>query len=91
MRLNKDFLLLWQGLLMSTLGVFLYNMLGLLWLVETVGSASLAGLFMLVGVFTAAFTLLAGVVADRYSRRNILVISDMASGITLLTLAALFF
>jgi MFS family permease len=91
MNLSRNFLLLWQGLTTSSLGTNLFSMVSVLWLMEVANSASLVGLLMLaLGISTAVFTPIGGVLADRFSRRNILVVVDLCSGLTILILAGIF-
>lgn len=92
MIINRNFFLLWQGLAVSSLGTVLFQMIGIIWLIEIAESASLVGLFLLTGgIFTAASTPLGGVLADRMSRRTMIVLVDLCNGATLLSLAVLFF
>jgi len=66
---NKNFLLLWQGLLISQIGSQLFNFALLYWILETTGSATLMGLVLmsaaLPGVIFGPF---AGTLADNISR-----------------------
>ena len=92
MNTYRNFILLWQGFLVSTLGAVIYSILGVLWLTGNAYSASLVGLFLLTGgAAKAVFTPFAGVVADRFNRRNIIVISGIVSGFFLLGLFSLIF
>lgn len=88
--LNKNFVLLWQGQALSQLGSSIFSIAIIFWIKHTTGSAGILGLLMMFshipGLLMAA---LAGGVADRFSRRNIIVLSDLTSGFFMLLLAAL--
>lgn len=87
----RNFFLLWQGLLISSLGSVMFSAIGVLWLTDLTQSANIIGSFLLTGgVVTAGVALFAGVVADRFNRRTILVITDLFCGLALLVLAGLF-
>jgi DHA3 family macrolide efflux protein-like MFS transporter len=89
---NRDFLLLWQGQAISQLGNQAFVVAMMFWTMEATGSASLMGLLMslalLPGVLLSPF---GGTFADRHSRVRILVICDLASGLAIAALAALFY
>ena len=82
--LNRDFLLLWQGQTISGIGVSLYQIAMLYWLLENTGSATTMGLVAmfsaLPGVLLGPF---GGAIADRFSRRKLIVFGDLILGITL--------
>lgn len=90
--LNKDFVLLWQGQFISQMGTQAFMIAMLLWLQETTSSATLVGLLMALatapGVILGPF---AGTLADLFSRRNLIVGSDLVSGAVTLLLAYLFY
>ena len=89
--MNSNFLLLWQGQLVSQIGsqAFLVGMM--YWTMEATGSGSLMGLLMMLTMLPAVLLgPLGGTLADRYSRKLIIVICDVLSGIAVLVLAALF-
>ena len=91
MSINRNFFLLWQGVLLRSLGGNLLMMVGVLWLVEVANSATLVGsLMMALGVSSAVSTLLVGVIGDRFSRRNILLIADLFNSFAVLGLVMLF-
>lgn len=90
--LNRDFVLLWQGQFVSQLGSQAFSVATLYWAMSATGSASLVGtlmmLSMLPGVVVGPF---GGAFADRHSRRAIIIVCDLTSGVTVVALAALFF
>ena len=89
--LNRDFLLLWQGQTISGIGVSLYQIAMLYWLLENTGSATTMGLVAmfsaLPGVLLGPF---GGAIADRFSRRKLIVFGDLILGITLLSVGITF-
>ena len=88
---NRNFILLWQGLGVSELGSQAYSIALILWVREATGSATLVGTIMMVGGLTAFASLLGGTLADRHSRKGLIVLFDLVRGALLVVLAALFF
>jgi MFS family permease len=84
---NKDFLLLWQGQLVSQIGSQAFAVAMVLWVKHETGSAFLMGLILTLssipGIVLSPF---AGVFADRHSRKAIIVFCDLINGIAVLTL-----
>ena len=90
--LNRNYALLLQGQFISRLGTALSSLVMLLWIKEITESATLMGLLvMLGGLPNVLFGVIGGTVADRFSRRKIISYCDVASGLALLVLAALFY
>lgn len=90
--LNRDFVLLWQGQLVSQLGSQALAVAMMFWTLEATGSASLMGILMVLATLPGVVLgPLAGTLADRISRKKILVLSDLVSSFSLLTLAIPFF
>ncbi len=88
--LNRNFFLLWQGQLISAFGTQVSVVATLLWVKQATGSATLMATLALMTALPALIIgPLGGTFADRYSRRKILVISDLLNGCLALTLAAL--
>ena len=63
-----------QGQIVSNLGTHLFVIVTLYWLMEASNSGSLMGLYMMVESLPAALLMpLGGVIADRISRKKIIV------------------
>ncbi|MDK9700231.1 MAG: MFS transporter, partial [bacterium] len=91
---NRNLTFLWLGQVISQSGDSIYQ-IGLLWLVlELSGSETITG-FVAMSVYlpSLVFSLFAGVAADRFNRRRIMITADiLRTGIVLLIpLAALLF
>ena len=89
---NRNYLLLFQGQFVSRIGtqVFLFAMI--IWVTETFNSTSLVGLLgMASGIPPVLLGAFAGVFADRYSRKGIIIWSDVLNGLTIMFLSLLFF
>jgi MFS family permease len=87
--LNRNFALLWQGQLVSQLGNQAFLVATMSWLLENLGSPTLLGVLLMAS--TAPAILLgpvAGAVADRHSRRGLIVFSDLCRGVGHIALAA---
>ncbi|MGF7057617.1 MFS transporter [Brassicibacter mesophilus] len=81
---NKNFFLLWQGQLVSSLGDVAYNIALGFWILKTTGSTALMGSLMAASVLPRVLiSPFAGVLADRSNRKNILVIMDLIRGVSI--------
>lgn len=90
--LNRNFVLLWQGQLVSQVGSQAFLVALLYWTMEATGSASLMGILMMVSALPSVLLgAVGGTLADRYSRKSIIVWADFLSGLSVLLLAMLFF
>ena len=90
--MNRNFLLLWQGQLVSRIGNQAFAIAMMFWTREATGSASLMGILMMLGTLPVVLLgPLAGTLADRVSRKWILVGCDALSGLVMLGLAVPFF
>jgi MFS family permease len=89
--MNRDFFLLWQGQLVSQIGSHAFLVGMMYWTMEATGSGSLMGVLMMLTILPAVLLgPLGGTLADRYSRKFIIIICDVLSGIAVLALTGLF-
>lgn len=87
---NRDFSILWAGLIQSYLGDAFLE-IGLLWLViELTGSPLAAGGILALEGIPKLLGPLAGVVIDRSSKRFVLIMADLTRGLVLLLVYALY-
>ncbi len=89
---NRDFALLWQGQLVSSIGKQTFAIAAALWLKQITESGSLMGLVMMAAL--APMVILgpvAGVFIDRWDRRRLIAWTDLAGGFLVLGAAAFFF
>src|SRR5262245_35266979 len=87
--MNRNFLLLWQGQAISQIGTQLSTIALLFWLKHATESPVLIGIMaMISGLAAVALGPIAGAFADRYSRRLIIIVCDVVSGIAVLSLGA---
>jgi DHA3 family tetracycline resistance protein-like MFS transporter len=87
---HRDFRLLWVGQTLTLLGSFVSNVAFPFQLLQLGGSALELG--TLVAIFGAAnliFLLVGGAVADRVSRRTLLIVTEVISGIAMAVVALL--
>ncbi len=78
---NRNFLLLWQGQFVSQLGSQAFFIAMMFWATQATGSAAQVGLLMMLYTIpTVVLAPLGGVIADRHSRRNVLIVADALSG-----------
>jgi MFS transporter, DHA3 family, macrolide efflux protein len=86
--MNRNFLLLWQGQVVSQIGTQLFLVIVVLSLKQVTNSPTLVGLFMMAYTLPAVILgPLGGALADRYSRRMVLVAGDFIRGLILVAIA----
>jgi len=87
---NKNFLLLWQGQTVSRFGSQFFLMAMALWVVDVTGSGTIMGNILLVsGLIAVLMGPIGATLADRYSRKKILIFGDLTRGILVLGLTLL--
>jgi MFS family permease len=89
---NKNYLLLWQGQTVSRLGSSLFLLPMMLWVKDTTGSAAIMGLLLSIASIPGLILgPIGGTFADRYSRKKIIVYSDLFRGVLVLGVTGLLF
>jgi len=79
---NKNFLLLWQGLLISQIGTQLFSLALLYWILETTGSATIMGLVLMAAALPGVLLRpLAGTLADNIDRKLLIILADVVRGL----------
>ena len=82
---NRNFILLWQGQLISIFGDTLYALAIGYWVLSETGSTALMGVISAASVLPRIFVSpIAGTLVDRHDRRSILIITDIICGIATL-------
>ena len=90
--LNRDFLLLWQGQAVSGIGTSLSQIATIYWLLQATGSATTMGLVSMAGAIPGVLLgPVGGAIADRFSRRRLIVIGDAVLGLSMLLVGVAFF
>lgn len=90
--MRANFHLLWVGHLISQFGSQVTAITLIYWLKEQLALASIMGLSsMLLSLFIALSSPFGGVLADKYSRKRIIVCCDIVSGVTSLLLPFLLY
>lgn len=86
---NRDFALLWQGQLVSSIGKQAFALTCMLAIKDLTGSGSTMGLLMAFAIIpSVALGPLAGVFVDRVDRRRLIAYTDIAGGLLVLAAAA---
>ncbi|MTI48241.1 MAG: MFS transporter [Firmicutes bacterium] len=89
---NSNFMLLWIGQSVSQLGTRLYSLAIMWYILERTGSSVAMGISVL--CFTLPTVIIgpvAGVFADKYSKKKIIVVTDLLNGVIMLTLSYMVF
>jgi DHA3 family macrolide efflux protein-like MFS transporter len=86
---NVNFLLLWQGQFVSSLGDTAYSVALGFWILAVTGSTALMGTLMATTALTrVVVSPFAGVLVDRSDRKWVLVAADAARGVVIVAVAA---
>lgn len=92
LKLNKNILLLWQGQLVSQLGMQAYTIAMMFWLMENTNSSILMSLVLTLSILpNVLFSPIAGVIADRLSRKKIIIVTDLIRGFAVFILSLMIF
>jgi MFS family permease len=87
---NRPFALLWSGQTISLLGDRIYQVALAWWVLEKTGSAVAMGtVFIFSTIPMLVFLLIGGVLVDRFPRLWLMLISDLARGLVICTVAVL--
>jgi len=82
---NKNFLLLWQGSLVSFVGDMIYQFALGFWVLNKTGSTAIMGTVMAAGLIPqVVIGVFAGTYVDRHDRKKIIVVTDVIRGIVVL-------
>ena len=84
---NRDFLLLWHGMAESRIGSVLYSIAIGIWVYDQTDSAALMGIMTSLSYFGAlVLQPFGGALADRCSKRALMIGSDAVCGVAMLAL-----
>ena len=87
---NKDFILLLQGNVVSTIGDLMYSVAIGYWVYEQTGSKSLMGIMSAISMFVTMFLApFSGSIVDKCNRKWVLVGMDVMQGVLMLTIGIL--
>lgn len=87
---NTNFYLLWQGNLISSLGNTIYSVAINFWVLAATGSTAIMGIIMASSIIPVVLlSPIVGVVIDRFSKKNIIVLADLLRGIFVVIIAIL--
>ena len=87
---NKDYILLLQGNMVSTLGDLMYSVAIGYWVYEQTGSSALMGIMSAISMFvTMLLSPFCGSIVDKCNRKWVMVAMDTLQGIVMLTVGVL--
>ena len=89
---NRNITLLWLAQIISTAGDAIYQ-IALFWLVlDITGSSTTTGLIAMAAFLPAmVFGLYAGVIADKYNRKLIMIFSNISQALTVIVIPILLY
>jgi DHA3 family macrolide efflux protein-like MFS transporter len=89
---NKNFALLWEGQVVSSIGKQTFALAAMLWLKQITDSGTLMGLVMTIAMLPmVVLGPIAGVIVDRWNRQRLIAWTDLAGGFLVLGAASFFF
>lgn len=88
--INKDFLSLWLGKVISQLGDKFYAIALAWWILQKTNSPGIMGFFLLTSVLPGLiFGFFAGAIVDRWNRKNVIIITDIMRGLLVIVVVCL--
>jgi MFS transporter, DHA3 family, macrolide efflux protein len=85
---TRKFLILWQGQLVSIIGSGLTSFALGVWVYQKTGLVTLYGMIILMATLPGILIKpLAGLIADKFNRRTVILLSDLGSGLGILFIA----
>ena len=91
-KLNKDLIVLLSGQLISQIGDKFYLLALSFWVLDSTGSAALMGIVLFASTIPEVLVgLFAGALVDRFSRKWMIVVTDLIRGIIVLVVAVIAF
>lgn len=84
----RDFIIIWQGQIVSIIGSGLTSFALGVWVYQKTGLATLYGMVVLFGTLPGVLIKpLAGAIADRFNRRSVVLLSNLGSGLGIVFIA----
>jgi MFS transporter, DHA3 family, macrolide efflux protein len=79
---NRNFVLVWQGQMVSQIGSQMFSLALLYWILETTGSATIMGLVLMSAALPGALLgPFGGTLADNLGRKQLIVYADVVRGV----------
>ena len=89
---NRDYVLLLQGSVVSTIGDLMYSVAIGYWVYEKTGSSGLMGIMSAISMFVSMFlSPFSGSIVDKLDRKRVMVGMDLMQGLIMLTVGVLAF
>lgn len=90
--MNKNFVLLWQGMAFSTIGDVLYSIAIGIWVFDRTGSTSLMGVMTAITYLVSMFgSPISGALIDRINRKKAIVFADAIRGVIMIAIGIIAF